>query len=417
MSGHPLPLKGFRIVDLTMGWAGPLCTRHLADMGADVIKIEDEVKFDWWRGASHTPEEIAAGAHERTTNYLFMNRNKRGMSIDLTRPEGRELVLSIVAKADAVVENQATGVMTKLGLDYDSLKSANPGITFISLPGFGAEGPWSAFRGYGSTFEQGAGLPHLSGGPNDPPVQLHLAFGDPVGGLTSVSALLVALYHQRKTGEGQRIDLSQVEAIMQLGIHGPLFQAVTGAPPERTGNRHHFYAPQGCYACDKPDTWLVLTVTEDAQWPVLAKAIGRPDLGDDPSLATATGRHDRAAEIDAAIAEYLARQDAVAAARHLLDLGIPASNTSGVSGPVNDPVLESRGFWTVMDRPVTGEMKIPTPPYRIDGARAPVTRPAPWVGQDSAEVLEDVLGLSPARIAKLRKDGVIGPGTIGPRNT
>lgn len=411
----PSPLAGTRVIDLTMGWAGPLLTRHMADLGADVLKIEDETKFDWWRGASHTAEDIAAGRHEVTTNYLFVNRNKRGLSIDLTRPEGHDIVLALVAGADVVVENQATGVMDKLGLDWDSLRAANPGLIFLSLPGFGAEGPWSAFRGYGSTFEQCAGLPHLSGGPGDPPVQLHIAYGDPVGGLTALSALLVALWHKRWTGEGQRVELSQVEAILQLGFHGPVTQSVTGAPPERTGNRHLHLAPQGCYACAGDDAWIVLTVTDDRHWPALARLVGRADLAGDPGLAGAEGRRARADEIDAAIAAWCAARGAAEAQALLSGAGIAAAEAVRADGPVNDDVLTARGYWAMADRAVTGPMRVPAAPYAIDGARPEIRHAAPWLGQHTAEVLRDLLQMPEDRIDALRTQGVIGPGTVGPR--
>ncbi len=296
------PLRNIKIVDLTMGWSGPLATRHMADMGAEVVKIESDGYPDWWRGWEHTPESRAAQEHEKNAAFNQMNRNKLGVTIDLTKAEGQEIALKLIARADAVIENQATGVMQKLGLSYERMKEANPSIIWLSLPAFGAEGPWSGYRGYGSTVEHGAGMPYLTGDADGPPVQTHVAYGDACGGLNAVSALLVGLFDRMRTGEGQRIEISQVECLLQVGAHGPVAQGLTGEPPLRTGNRHPLFAPHGVFACRDADTWLTVSVTEDAMWPKLARCIGRADLADDRTLATADGRRAREDELEAAIA-------------------------------------------------------------------------------------------------------------------
>ena len=259
-----LPLREIRIIDFTMGWSGPLATRHLADMGAEVIKVESCSYPDWWRGWETTAATLATAEHEKSPPFNQINRNKLGVAIDLRQAAGRELVLKLVARGHAVIENQATGVLAKLGLSYDKLSAVNPAIIMLSLPAFGAEGPWSGYRGYGSTVEHGAGLPHLTGAPGDPPLQTHVAYGDACGGLNAAAALLVGLYHQRRTGEGQRIELSQVECMLQLGVHATIAQGLAGAPPPRTGNRHPAFVPHGCFRCAEPDTWLVVAVVEAA---------------------------------------------------------------------------------------------------------------------------------------------------------
>ena len=406
--GAPRPLEGNRVVDLTMGWSGPLATRHLADLGAEVIKIESCIYPDWWRGWEFTAESVAAGEHERHPGFNQLNRNKYGVTIDLTRQEGRDLALRLVARADAVIENQASGVLAKLGLSYEELKGANPEIILLSMPAFGAEGPWSGYRGYGSTVEHAAGLPHLTGDADGPPIQSHVAYGDACGGLNAAAALLVGLFHRRRTGQGQRIDISQTEAMMQLGVHGMIAQGLNGAPPERTGNRHPLFAPHGCYAAAGPDSWLVVAVTEDAQWPALCAVIGRPDLRDDPTLATAAGRRVRAAEIDAAIAAWAAAIDADEAMGMLQAAGVAAATALRPSDLLSDPALLERGCWPELDRAIVGRKPLPATPWRYDGRRGLLNWPAPLLGEHNEAVFCGILGLEAAELAALEQAGVIG---------
>jgi crotonobetainyl-CoA:carnitine CoA-transferase CaiB-like acyl-CoA transferase len=409
-----LPLRDVRIVDLTMGWAGPLATRHLADMGAEVIKIEACSHPDWWRGWEHSPEALASREHEKNPSFNMINRNKLGVAIELTKPEGRALALKLVVRADAVIENQATGVLDKLGLSYEELREANPEIIMLSLPAFGALGPWSGYRGYGSTVEQGAGLPHLTGGPDDPPMMTHVAYGDACGGLNAAAALLVALFHRKRTGRGQRIDLSQVEAMLQQGLHGPITQGLTGAPPPRTGNRHPVYAPHGVFACAEPDSWLVVAVTDDGQWPALCQVMGRPDLGADPNLATAAGRRAGEDAIEAAMAAWTGAMEADIAMRALQESGVPAGVTRRPSDLVTDPDYLERGFWRDLERQVVGVKPHPQTPWRFNGERGPLRSPSPLLGEHNHDVLGGILGLGADEIAALEAAGIVGDRPVVP---
>ncbi|MEJ2090533.1 MAG: CoA transferase, partial [Gammaproteobacteria bacterium] len=241
------PLEGIRIVDLSMGWAGPLACRHMADMGADVIKVESCERFDWWRSWEATPEWIADDGAEKSAAFNMVNRNKRSVTLDLEHAEGRRMLLDLVRRSNAVVENFSGGVMRKLELSYDVLRSVREDVILLSMPAFGSTGPWAEFRAYGSTVEQSSGLPHLNGLPEDPPTMQHVAYGDAVGGLTGASALVTALRHQARTGQGQFVDLSQVEALHALGVHGILEHDVMGPPFRRLGNRSLRFAPHGVY--------------------------------------------------------------------------------------------------------------------------------------------------------------------------
>ena len=197
-----------------MGWAGPICTRNLADLGADVIKIEACGYPDWWRGVDNRVETVTQRLYEKSSRFNIMNRGKRAITLDLTVPDGVALAKALVKDADAVIENYSAEVLRKFGLDYAELARVNPSLVMVSMAAFGSSGPWRETRAYGSTLEQGSGLPSVGGRADDPPMMNHLAYGDAVGGLNACSAMLVALLHRRETGEGQFIDLSQVQCML-----------------------------------------------------------------------------------------------------------------------------------------------------------------------------------------------------------
>ncbi len=411
----PQPLRGIRIIDLTMGWSGPLATRHLADMGAEVIKIESCGYPDWWRGWENTPEALASREHEKSPAFNQVNRNKLGITIDLTQADGRALALKLVAGADAVIENQATGVMAKLGLSYDELRVVNPSIIMLSLPAFGVEGPWSGYRGYGSTVEHGAGLPHLSGDEGGPPIQTHIAYGDACGGLNAVAALLVGLFHRKRTGQGQRIDISQVEGMLQLGVHGTIAQGLTGSPPTRTGNRHPTFVPHGCFACAEADTWLVIAVTDDEMWPALCAVMDRADLGENPHLEKAAGRRAAESALEKAIAAWARGMDAHEAMQALQDAGVAAGVAQRPTDLLHDPAYVSRGFWQELDRAVVGPKPHPTTAWRFNGERGPLHRPSPLLGEHNQQILGGILGLGEDELAELEAAGIIGTVPIAPK--
>jgi crotonobetainyl-CoA:carnitine CoA-transferase CaiB-like acyl-CoA transferase len=294
------PLHGIRIVDFSMGWAGPVCTRHLADLGADVIKIEACGYPDWWRGVDNRLETVTQRLYEKSARFNIMNRGKRAITLDLTQSEGVALAKALVKDADAVIENYSADVLRKLGLDYAALAKVNPSIVMVSMAAFGATGPWRETRAYGSTLEQGSGLPSVAGRADDPPMMNHLAYGDAVGGVNACSALLVALLHRKRTGEGQFIDLSQVQCMLPFTAAWAIEQSATGRVAPRAGNRHPSFVPHGVFPCAGSDKWVLIAVTDDAMWAKLARTIGLQD----PTLATAAARRTAEDRIEAAIAGW-----------------------------------------------------------------------------------------------------------------
>jgi crotonobetainyl-CoA:carnitine CoA-transferase CaiB-like acyl-CoA transferase len=407
-----LPLAGLRVVDLSMGWAGPLCTRQLADLGAEVIKVEAIQYPDWWRGVDPRPAFFAERRYEQDMRFAVLNRNKLGITLDLASAEGAALLRQLVRQADAVVENYAREVLPKLGLDYPVLARERPDLVMVSMPAFGAEGPWRDARAYGSTLEHASGLPSVSGEPDWPPTTNHIAHGDPIGGLNAAAAALAALLHRQRTGEGQHIDLAQVECMFPLAAPWILAQSTTGSPGPRWGNRHPGQVPHGCFPC-AGEGWVAVAVADDAAWARLCGVIGREDLAADPALATAAGRRGREADLAAAIAAWTRGREAGAAMLGLQAAGIAAGALPWPSALKRDPHLAARGFWQVTERPHLGPHEQPSAPFREAGRGPyPVRRAAPTLGQDNAAVLGGLLGLSPAELARLAEAGVIGTEAI-----
>jgi crotonobetainyl-CoA:carnitine CoA-transferase CaiB-like acyl-CoA transferase len=400
------PLNGVRIIDLSMGWAGPLATRHLADMGAEVIKVEACQRPDWWRGWEATPEWVADNGAEKAVPFNTTNRNKLDVTLDLVASEGKALLKRLVALADAVVENYSGSVLRKLELDYPALSAVNPELVMISMPAFGSTGPWRDYRAYGSTVEQASGLPHLHGRPEDPPVMLHVAYGDPVAGLNAAAALLIALRHRRRTGRGQYMDLSQSACLFPLGAHGIIEQGVTGTAPVRLGNRSAAAAPHGVYPCaGDRDAWITLQVFDEVQWQQLLGLAG-------PALSSFGGLDDRLRrvdELDAAVAAWTRRFEARELMLQLQRAGIPAAVVRAASELVTDPHLAARECWSTLERAFVGPQPHLAPPYRIGhGSPFPIAAPAPTLGQHNRLVLGELLGLSDDEMAALEMRQVIG---------
>ncbi len=410
-SRRPTLLGDIRVVDLTMGWAGPLATRQLADLGAEVIKVESCQYFDWWRGWESTPESIAQKLYEQSTAFNTTGRNKLGITLDLTSRRGVDLLLRLVAKADAVIENYTASVLPKLGLGYDRLRQVNPELVMVSMPPFGASGSWMNHRAYGSTVEQASGLPHLNGRAGDPPTMQHVALGDPIAGINGAAALLTALRHRRRTGEGQYVDLSHVQSMFPLAAHGLIEQAVRGTPPERSGGRHPLFAPWGVYPSIGAEPWITVTVETEDQWRALCDVLGMN--AEDQGFADAAGRKQHEDELDRALTARTTLHDGLALERRLAAAGVPAAVLRNTLDVLYDPHLEARGYWQWRERAYVGDQPNPSAPFRPaaeDRRSRPyaVEWPAPTLGQHNREVLTRLLRLSEDELKALERDKVIG---------
>jgi crotonobetainyl-CoA:carnitine CoA-transferase CaiB-like acyl-CoA transferase len=401
------PLAGITLVDFSMGWAGPLGARLLGDLGCEVLKIEAGRYPDWWRGMNWTPAFIDGKDYEKATIFCGMNRGKQGISLDLTTPTGRDLALRLVAKADAVIENQAAGVMAKFGLDYAAMSAVKPDIVMCSMSAFGTGNAWSDTRAYGSTLEQGCGLPSLTGTPDQPPTMTHLAHGDPVGGLYGCAALLTALIHKQRSGSGQYANVSMVEAMLQLTTPGLLMHQVDPSAPLRRGNRRDALAPHGFYPCAGSDQWVGLSVDSGAAFSTLCRLIGRRDWAADPALQTLAGRQAIADQIDTAVAAWSRRFSPDQAAALLQAQGISAAGLLHAEHLGRQPALAAAGFYIDVDRAVSGPQRQCGIAIRQGGRRLGTRTPAPLLGEHSAAVLQRHAGVSADDFAALVDTGIV----------
>jgi crotonobetainyl-CoA:carnitine CoA-transferase CaiB-like acyl-CoA transferase len=409
----PPPLDGLKILDLSMFFSGPLAMQISGDAGADVVKVESVQRIDGWRGAT-----AAAGVEapwERSPNFNWVARSKRGITLNLTDERGADLLKRLVAEADILIENYTPRVMANFGLEYETLKEINPSLIMMSMPGFGGDVSWRDYVAFGMSTEQMSGISHLTGYEDGPPIFTSMNGGDPFVGVIAASTLFAALYHREQTGEGQHIDLSQVEACTLFVGDAVTGATLAGYDPGRVGNFHLTHAPYGIYPC-LDEGWIAIECQTDEQWATLAPLIGHPEWAEAGSrCATAEGRLQERASLDAAISEFTRSREHIPLMNELQAMGVPAGAV--LTGPelLEDPQLEARHGFLEQDRPGIGVKHYPNQPYRFRFAASPPDRRAPLLGEHTAEVLREKLGVSDEELEELERDDVIGTVPIAAR--
>lgn len=403
-------LESVRILDLTMGWAGPLATMILADFGAEVIKIEALQRPDWWRGsAAVTGQQVEAEKPwERAPTFNSTNRNKYGITLNLAHPKAVELFKRLVRVADIVVENYAPRVMAQWGLTYPVLQEINPKLIMMSMPSFGLSGPWRDYIGYGTTVECVGALPSITGYEDGPPRMMSNAYGDPVSGLNGAAALLMALLQRRRTGKGTFIELSQLECLVpHLG--GALMDYImNGRIWQRRGNRDFAMAPHGCYRTLGDDRWVVIAVASDDEWRRLCNAMEQPELAADERFADALSRHRNQTLLDPIIAEWSRTRSAEEVTELLQRQGIAAGPVLTSADLLADPHLAARGFFVEWERPYVGRHRYPGMVARLSRTPGEVRKATPCLGEDNDYVFRRLLSLTDAEIASLETEEIIG---------
>ena len=392
MTNQPV-LQKIRILDFSWVLAGPYATRILADFGAEVIKVqpllpEEEDKFS--RGY-----------------YNTWNRNKLGITLSLNKPEGVAIAKRLVGISDAVVENFSPRVMANLGLDYDSLRKVKPDLIMLSLSTMGNSGPWRDYVGFGPTVQAFSGITYLTSFPGKPPLGLGTSYADHIAGLIACLALLSALEYRRKTGEGQYIDVSQVEAMAGLLGDAILDYTVRGEEVEPVGNSSTEAAPHGVYRCQGDDRWCAIAVFTDEEWQGFKRALGNPPWAEDKRFATLAGRLKHSEELDRLVEDWTKERTAEEAMALLQRQGVAAGVVQDASDLAEDPQLKERGFFIELDHPELGKTISDAVPIRLSDTPARYTRAAPIQGQDNNYVYRELLGMSEDEIDKLREQGVI----------
>jgi crotonobetainyl-CoA:carnitine CoA-transferase CaiB-like acyl-CoA transferase len=399
----PKPLAGVRVVDFTAFWAGPSATHLLRALGADVVKVEARQRPDGMRMATIAkvtdPDWL-----ERGPTFHAVNPGKRSILVDMTRPEGRELLLELAASADGVIENFTPRVMHNAGLLYDDFAAVNPGIVMIRMPGFGLDGPWRDHSGFAQTMEQTSGMGWMCGYRDAKPIVRSTC--DPIAGMHAALAFLAALDHRDRTGRGQLVELPMVEVALQVTAEQTVTWSAEGYLLERDGNRGPYAAPQGVYGCDGDEQWLAISVVDDDQWAALREVVGDARLAD-PRLGDRAGRHRLHDLVDEVLAEWAADKERDPTVQVLLGAGVPAAPVWNQSFIDELPHLRERGYWQRVEHPVVDDLTLPATGMWSTTLDLSYAHGAPLLGQHTDEVLLGA-GVRPERLQSLKDLGVVG---------
>ena len=417
---HPPPLQGLRVLDLTQVWAGPYAARFFADMGADVIHIEGPGFPDAVRGVGRGDDSRSFNKSPYFNEY---NRNKRGLALDLTYPDGIAAFRRLVPTADVVIENWSVGVAERLGVGFADLQALNPRIVLVQMPGFGKSGAEAGRIGFGPTIEQMGGLVALQGYEGGPPQKSGISYGDPTGGIAGAGATMLALLQRERTGAGCSVVVAQRDNI--IGLVGEYMVAQSAGQPLPTGigSRDPIFAPHNVYRArddsgrmrgdllgnpigEFHDTWLTIAVDSDDAWQALRSIVGDAQL-DAPSYQGAAGRKAHEDAIDEVIAAWVRDRDAAEAAAELQAAGVSAMPVMTPLMLVHDEHLAARGNFPTYDHPEAGTQLTSRPVWRFSRRPFNGVRPAPCFGEHNLDVLRDLAGYSEAQVQRLAEAGVI----------
>jgi crotonobetainyl-CoA:carnitine CoA-transferase CaiB-like acyl-CoA transferase len=407
-----LPFSGLRVLDMTAFWAGPCTTHLLAMLGAEVIHLESTSRPDGTRLLAGTPTTVD-GWWERSGIFSGLNTNKKSLTIDFQDERGRELLRRLIPTCDVVVENYTPRVLERVGLDYEALKALRPDIVMVRMPGFGLDGPWRENAAFAYVIEDASGLTWLTGYPDENPIEPY-SLGDPNAGLHAVNALLLALEHRRRTGEGVFVEAAMVDAALNIAAEQIVEHSAYGALLQRGGNRGPVAAPQNLYLSagtdefGRADSWVAIAVATDAQWAALRGALGEPEWALNPSLDSASGRRDAHDAIDEHLSEWCLQRGADEIVELLWDAGVPVAKVMQPHRQADLPQLVARDFFEPVEHPVNGTVRHSTLPMRFSAGPPQLhRRHAPLLGEHNAELLGE-LGILPAEIAALVAEGTIG---------
>lgn len=408
------PLDGIRIITFTQAWAGTSGTELLGLLGADVIQIESRTHPDVWRGgyAGPIPPAVADPTRRQrrwnvASAYNSVNLNKRAITLDVVDPQGMEIFKRLIPLADVIADNFTPMVMEKWGLSYDVLRSIKPDIIQASLSAYGATGPLREVRGIGGTMEPMSGLTSLLGYEGGRPMNSGSMIPDAIAGLWFAAAIVTALRHRARTGEGQYIDLSMMESNAMITGDAFLEYTANGRVRPRTGNRHPRIAPHNIYPA-RDGAWLALSADDERQWAALTTAIGRPGLRDDARFSSMEDRKRHEAELDQEIAAWVCEQDASAAEARLLAAGVSAARARARDELLEHPALTERGFGATIEHSEAGTQHLAGVPWRMSRTQPEVRRPAPMLGEHSFEVFEHFLRMSREDYDRLVELGISG---------
>ncbi|OZI25918.1 CoA transferase [Bordetella genomosp. 9] len=408
MSTRPAPLTGIRVLDLTRVLAGPWCTQNLADLGAEVIKIERPGSGDDTRGWG--PPYLRDADGNDTTEaayYLSANRNKLSVALDIASARGAELVRQLALQSDILVENFKVGGLRKYGLDYESLSQANPRLIYCSITGFGQTGPYASRPGYDFMIQGMGGLMSITGErddlPGGGPQKAGVAVADLMTGMYSATGILAALFERERSGLGQHLDMALLDCQVAMLANQNLNYMTSGTAPRRAGNAHQNLVPYQVFAVS--DGHMIVAVGNDSQFRAYCGVIGLPELADDPRFATNPKRVVNRDVLVPILVERMALGERDRWLAELESVGVPAGPINTLDQVYEDPQVRFRQMRRELPHPVAGTVPIGASPLRFSGSPVEYRRPPPMLGEHTEQVLRDRLGLSDSDIQALAGGG------------
>ena len=427
MSSHDLqsenlPLSGIRVLDITVVWAGPYCTSFLADMGAEVIRVESTARLPPppTRGATaHPSEDIAkssglpggvpgARPWNRVPLFNAHARNKLSMTVDLLKPDGMDIFKRLAKISDVFVENNPSETMNKLGISYDMLREQNPEIIMVRMPAYGNSGPYRNFRGFGLHMESVVGHGLLRGYRDmDPTSNTSVLMADAAGGTQAAFGVLAALHHRNRTGEGQLIELPQAESVIPFLGTAFMDYSMNGRNASAIGNRHP-HAIQGCYPCLGEDRWVVITIVDDSDWQAFVKAVGYPNWAMAEEFKDHISRYRNHDALDQHITEWTSERDHKEVMHLLQSAGVAAGAVLDQRDAYDDPHLKNRGVFEEAYQEDTGTHLYPGAPFKMSETPIRIRRGPVRMGEDNEYVYKTLLKVSDEEYAELERAGHIG---------
>ncbi len=394
-----LPLHGIRVLELGNFMAGPYCAMLLADLGADVIKIENPEGGDHSRATPPFLDGESAG-------FIALNRNKRSLALNLKHPEGRQIFLRLAERADVVVENFRPGTTRDLGIDYETLTARNPGLVYCAVSGYGQTGPYSRRPGLDLIIQGMSGLMSITGEPGRPPVKVGVPIADLTAALFAANAIQAALIARGRTGQGQYIDLSLLEAAVALEVWETASYFATGEVPGPLGSAHRVSAPYQAFRT--ADGYITVGATTPRHWTIFCQVLGLAHLEKDPRFATLAARKANEKILAEIIEGVTSTQTSEYWYRRFEEAGIPCGIINTIDRVVADEHLKARGFIVDLPHPTLGRVRVTGSPLHFSRTPVRLERAGPLLGEHNAEVLKE-LGFGPEEIARLEAEGVIGP--------
>lgn len=406
LSSKSLPLEGVRILDFTWAWAGPFATLQMAHMGAEVLRIESEKRVCITRAIPPFADDVTGP--NRAGYFNQYNQGKRSITLNLADPAGLQVAYDLVAHCDVVIENFAGGVANKMGLGYEKLLKLRPDLIMLSMSGYGQDGPYRGYLGYGPPAAALSGFFFTTGYEGMPPMELGTSYMDPNAGIFGAIAVMNALIYRKKTGHGQYIDQSQLETAVQLIAEGLLQYQITGKEPERVGNHHSTMSPHNTYkTAGDADKWVSIAVGTEAEWLALCTAMGRPELAQDPRFSKLPARKQNEDELDRVISEWSRTRDRWEVTEALQNAGVAAFPSMSNKDLATNEHLRERGYLVRLEHPEVGQRTHVGIPWTLGGKPCRIASPGPVRGADTDAVLSKLLGYSAEKIDQLRKAGAL----------